>query len=329
MSFTIDLLHDFTKFKNYLHFDQEIEEIAALAKDEAPYKPHLYFNRWEVCWITVKECIDRLLSWIFECFADFFACCGCTNCGRLFTVLSKQQMRDLRQLTAQQTYQTDFLVPSMNVHTFSSYNLYCTPSLKIDEIQDAKVKSFTYGRIAFEKGMPEVLHTLPFYFPLGLCRGKAVLFQYLYLTTRHLFSDPFNHFIAVGKQFEKGASEKAALMQNLDDSRLICGLLRQRIVQLFGYFKNQFQSPEAILRFKTLNPGFYSVNLQDHHVHYIKIDDATGFLWNPNAEIGGISVSGARQAEKLLKEFDKITKKPTDYVQLDLIELDDSAQIVA
>lgn len=304
-----DVLQDYSKFKNFLSDEKEIQEIQKEAENERDYTPRLYYNRWQVCWITLNYPLDLLLESIFEMLADLFECFGCTKCHRFFKILSMHQMREWKYLKAQEKYGEKFLAPSTSLHQVTTCRFYGNEPIKKEEVQDAQVRRFAFDvteqdvqesteslsqpirtdkkRIldcfrTMENGfygvglfnhrfnyikvsdsvgfvwdvashggisvsgdnqaellfnlleeitdehparpistslLSHITH-LPLYHPLGICRGASQWFMNLYLKTAHLFKDPRNHFVAICKQFQTGSSEKAALLQTLDDATI-------------------------------------------------------------------------------------------------------------
>lgn len=342
MPISLDLFNDYSKFQNFFNDEQEIQEIADQAKEEKEYEPHLYFNRWQVCWITIKYPFDALLECIFDMLAATFGFFGCTSCERVFEILSMHQMRDHKHLKAQEKFKEEFLAPSFNTHRIGTCGFYCSPTIERDKIDDSNVKACTFDPKDVIKDTPdskkqkflELTTHLPVYHENGICRGASQWFMNLYLKTQHLFKDPRNHFVAVCKQFEKGCSEKAALLQTFDEAKIAINLfgikplkplIEYKIsgdssnpedIKIAELVKKKFQTPKVLHQLKTMENGFYSVGIRSHRFNYIKVSDEIGFVWNPNGACGGISVSGKNQAENLSNLILKILDdhSPTDWI---------------
>ncbi|MGE0669655.1 MAG: hypothetical protein AB7H48_11060 [Parachlamydiales bacterium] len=138
----------------------------------------------------------------------------------------------------------------------------------------------------------------------GICRGMSDWFLYLYFKTKHEFSDPRSHMIALGRQFSKGGGVEPVLLQSLNikngsllnlrigvhDQQLIAG--RYPGVELSRYPLNQWENEQdrIIQELRNLPPGGYKVGVPHHSTAYVKVDDHLSFYFDPN--VGIIEISG-------------------------------------
>lgn len=133
---------------------------------------------------------------------------------------------------------------------------------------------------------------LQFYHAKGACAGIVYWFNYLYLKTQHLFTDPWDHAHYVAKLFEKGAPREASLLQTLSARFNSDPALRDPYEHLIDMRRVDVQSITllrnvdltASLREQIINlqPGVYKLGIPKHACSFIKISDGLFFIMDPN-----------------------------------------------
>lgn len=317
--FSKQILNNFSDLQAFLSGKEEIDWISQSEnRDNRTYVSKLYYNRWQIAWICVKAPFE----WIFVLFCEAVAFLseklGSTRLNRVFTLLAKHHQADFSSFESQHTYGKQFLIPSRNFHHLWTCDYYNKDSLPVSSIEDAQVKELLFDTsLANEHSHSKLLkkpveglqiknivenlkkiHYIHFYIRNGLCRGDTSWWLYLFLSTQHLFKNPYHHIIAVSKMFEKGVSRQAALLQQLN-------LAESKVLKMsFNYSLNISQqqieqnSEAAIESLKKLPAGPYGVGLHNHRIAYVKIDDQLGFVRDPNR--GVIALEGPNQANELL-----------------------------
>ena len=138
---------DYQWLESFMHKSEALQEIATLAKSpnliQQPSKEAPYFNRWKVVWIHVTMPLYVFVSIFFRCISYLANCIYLAKGARIFTVLSKQMLRDVEQLDVQWEFKSPLLVPSINRHQISTWDLYQHGNIPYDSISDVKVKAVT------------------------------------------------------------------------------------------------------------------------------------------------------------------------------------------
>lgn len=292
MSFSPALLNNFFALKEYLRSEPEIEP------EKVPPAKELYFGKWQVIWIRLKWPFEYLISSILSLIATLFYCLGATRLSNTITVLSKQVLRDQHHLDSQDRFGSRLLIPAYNVHQLGSCDIYQNDPLSVNEIKDPLVKDLTFFHQFQMQGVANLRekhhHHVHFYHPNGLCRGAVLFHQFLFLRAK---GSPLERFLSASKHFVTGVPSRAALLMALEGTE----------EELLGYTNNYMEKQiikgsdleKSAPVIATLPPGFYSINLCNHRMDYLKLSDDEGYLWDDNH--GAIDCSGPSHA-KLVQE---------------------------
>ncbi len=132
----------------------------------------------------------------------------------------------------------------------------------------------------------------------GVCKGVSLWFVYLYLQTKHLFSDAQKQMITIAKIFANGAPIEAALLHEvktkigniIDLSFGAPGFLTPNPVQTIALAENtkkrQIANPSlAGKELDNLNVGAYLCHYPTHMVSFVKISSNLCYLFDPNTGI--------------------------------------------
>ncbi len=84
-----------------------------------------------------------IVSIFFRCISYLANCIYLAKGARIFTVLSKQMLRDVEQFDVQWEFKSPLLTPSINRHQISTWDLYQHGNIPCDLISDDKVKALT------------------------------------------------------------------------------------------------------------------------------------------------------------------------------------------
>lgn len=287
--FTLELFDSFDSLKNFFTGQRELEEIRQLSSVQIGLSsPHLLLDRWQVAWLIIKAPFEIITAVFVNCLEQLFECVGAQNLAIRCAVLEHHLLYSVFLLFHLYRYGEDLLSPSINFHALGSDSLFLSSSLSMDSIQDAKVRALTFHMLFRE---------VSFYHPKGACRGISFWFLYLYFQSQGAFSDPLAHAIAVAKQFEAGASEQAALLHSLCQTQKdLLDLDVQFNVTQISLEDGAEDSAEQIIR--ALEPGAYSIEMENHHIVYIKITETLEMLFDPS--IGLIKRNGPAPAAKVL-----------------------------
>lgn len=314
-AFSPDLLNNFTDLKAFFSGEEEIQAIAeSETVDPSNDPPTLYYNRWQIAWIY----ITTPFMGIFVLFCETIACLlfhlGAVGTSRVFTLLAKHSLYDWKILENQNIYQDRFLVPSRNCHDLWTTDVYTTPPIHESMIVDKKVRKMIFYKAIVKidshakqlkddvmDGIKKI-HFLNFYSSDGLCRGMSSWWMFLFLSTKHLLKDPYEHVKAVSKIFEKGAPRKAALLHTLaGDAEAL--LLNMETTDVFktDYKHIHKDATKTLDDLKKIPPGEYALGFRTHRINYVKYRDDLGFIWDPN--MGPLPLEGEDHFENLLDKM--------------------------
>jgi len=175
-------------------------------------------------------------------------------------------------------------------------NLPEIQSLQPIEVTDAKLQNRTTSQLKFSTE--------------GMCRGMSAWFVYLYLQTKHLFSDAQKQMISLSKIFADGAPIEAALLQAVLKNGGIINLsfgapviLGKKPIQTIALMesKEKRQIANPLLAEKELNNlkmGAYFCYYSLHVVAFVKTSSNLGYFFDPN--IGIIEIAGPDLGAELL-----------------------------
>ncbi|MDN3506430.1 MAG: hypothetical protein P0S96_04295 [Simkaniaceae bacterium] len=155
------LQENYWGLKDLIHKSEATGEIAYLSKNEKfmqrPSKDAPYFNRWHIVLITLTHPFYSILSIFTSAAALLSYCLFAPSVARVFTVLSKQLTRDWQQVCAQWEFKAPLMMPSLNAHQLTSWDLYEHGDVPYDSIKDEMVKPLTFQSTEFRAGVKEAM----------------------------------------------------------------------------------------------------------------------------------------------------------------------------
>ena len=146
--FSPHLLNNFYGLKAFLNGNHAALEVKELAKNpklvKFPTTNSPYFNRWQVMWICVKYPFEAIFSIYCRTVSFVLNSLYLQKPGQFFAVLARQMTRDWEQLCDSWNAKTPLLMPSLNEHQFTSWDLYGHGALPARMIKDEVVHPLTF-----------------------------------------------------------------------------------------------------------------------------------------------------------------------------------------
>ncbi len=230
---------------------------------------------------------DELYYWATGLFLTmrsyFYHVVGMTDLSKRTWVDSRHAFANATQIKTREVFQKNLLARSINTHRVGSEDFYLRPPEK------TTMKTHP---------VPE---SLQFFYDKGVCRGMCHWFAHLYFKTRGRFSNPDEHFKSVGRQFERGAPNQAALLQGLELAPVYAHLgfdarLDYSKLSIAGKTHDQ-----CIGLLQLRPPGVYGIYVSNHQVLYIKVDETHQYLFDPNT--GAIKVDSPAMLKMAMEPY--------------------------
>lgn len=288
---TVDqALSSVQNMQKFFDENQDIDQIKKLSiKQNDLSASYLYYNRWHVCLIIVKGPFVICGMIFLECTKGICNVVGAKSLSYRCIVIISHLEYESTKLTTLCDYGKKLLAPSTNDHQIGTSDFYLHPPI---------------ARAALDPALRRSVHhkdtQINFDHLGGVCRGMGLWFLYLYFNTRNSFTDPVAHLRAIGMQFTKGAQRQAAMIQSFQF--LEKNFLNMNIRKKFALIPaTNFTEKPALVQqtLKNLPCAAYTIWIHRHHIDYLKFDNYTGFIFDPN--FGIIEISGSDQPQQLHK----------------------------
>lgn len=209
------LRSNFPGLENFFHYSEAISKIESLAKDPKfvrhPTGDTYYFGRWKIMWITFSHPFYSILSLFASSMALLSSGLYMPKMGRMFSVLSSHLVRDWHQLCCQREFDSPLLVPSYNVHQFSTWDLYNHGDVPYRHVRDDAIKPLTYQYTVMRKGVQVAMNA--FFKSLKKIRSQQGLIKRLW--RRGLSGLDHQKVVLTGQFFEKYKSNTQQAIQLL------------------------------------------------------------------------------------------------------------------
>ncbi|MGC1879014.1 MAG: hypothetical protein WA678_06540 [Rhabdochlamydiaceae bacterium] len=272
--FKPDVLLTQASAARFLNGEQEAAEImhrttsSSTSSDQGRSTDQLYYQVSGII-LTVTSYLLRLVC--------------LSHLSKRVWVMSRHAIADATAIKTQKIFQATLLARSINTHRKETADYYLQPPLQTPFATCPKATR------------------LNFFHREGVCRGMCFWFIFLYFKTQHHFSNPEQHVRAVGQQFSQGASRQSAFLHSLQLTPLY-DLLHLNVHQENSKISVAGKSQETILReFQLRVPGVYSIITSSHQVVYIKIDDNTEYLFDPN--LGCIKITSTQLFKNAMERY--------------------------
>jgi len=269
--------------------------------------PHRLRDRWNVIWCIVTVPLNMIACVFFVVIYNSAFILKANGIGKKSLLHYVHHFSHANKAWIIHRYGKDFLVKAINAHKLTTSDFYLQEPIPLKAVKKLKK--------ANSSNFPIRNKEIDFFNIYGNCRGMANWHLYLYVNTRHHFANPIEHIIAVSKQFERGASRQAALLQSLYEVPNSLFNLRfddnNAKLQIASFASLNYDHAAIIKKIQALKPGAYGVGLYAHRINFYKIEDNLGndliFIFDCNE--GLIQLTGPNKSEKALKFFLKYHSK--------------------
>ncbi len=274
--FSSDVFASMSSLQRFLEGRDAVREIAICRKkSSASLLRSERLNGQNIEWISTPELFLKIYAVFVRQTGCLLVLFGMQETGsrlvlyaRRITLCDDRYYRDL--------FGKRFLVRSINLPKPDKADVFAHPPIACSSLLDTQVRKLVHPNrreLSFENGN-------------GVCLGSSDWFAYLYFKTRQLFSDPRHHLIAIARLFKEGAPIEAQVLQKFQnlvvkDSPHL-GLTSRIVTEISTQGKDVEKITNVALAFVKAAPGFYALTTPHHRMNWIKVDDSTSYLFDPN-----------------------------------------------
>lgn len=149
ISFSPEIVENSFQFERFMSGEDAIKRVIS-SKNQIKKGEQLYFNRWQVVWITITTPFAYLLSYLISSVSWIMHGLSCKKTARIFHVLSAQLIRKSEQLSNQRKFGKTLLVPTCPEHQLTSWDVYQHGHISIDK---EKIPPMTAKKYCTEVGI--------------------------------------------------------------------------------------------------------------------------------------------------------------------------------
>jgi hypothetical protein len=108
-----------------------------------------YFNRFEIVWINVTYPFKATLAIFSNAMALLLSTLYLERAGHFFSIAGRQLLRRWEQVCASWNAKTPLLMPALNEHLISTWDVYGSKAVAGASVKDAKVHALTFATKEF------------------------------------------------------------------------------------------------------------------------------------------------------------------------------------